>query len=101
MLILKKLEKLINEEKIPNKYMSNIYSVCDYLKCDDEYENLTNRFKAIDLKYNYSLVSKSNIENINMRLVDRFDNNSIIGLNSKYYKDNPIRLIELFEGVRY
>lgn len=97
---MKKLEKLINKNKIANMYNSNIGNICEELNLDDEdYITINKRFKAIDLKNQYANLTKYDKEKISMKLIDRYDNISLMEVSHKYYTKNPLQIIELCEGV--
>lgn len=99
--VMKKLERAIYDGLLPNKYISDMMTLCHVLDCSDVYDEISNRFKAIDLKTGYQMLGTGAIETIESMLIDRYDNASIMGLNDEYYRNNPLRLIELCRGVGY
>lgn len=63
---------------------------------DEEVRNdIMNNYKVTDLNYQLSLLSEKDIFNIHSQIVDRFDFNSLLKLNSTVYVDYPLMLQEL------
>lgn len=99
--VMKKLDQAIQEGMLPNSYISDMMTLCHVLDVPELYPEISNRFKAIDLKTGYQMLGTGAIETIESMLIDRYDNASIMGLNDEYYRNNPLRLIELCRGVGY
>ncbi len=96
---MKKLDKAFRAGILPNKYMTDMMTVCDAIDFLEMYGEVKDRFTAIDLKTSYKMLSPGALEGIELCLLDRYDNSSIMELNDTYFRNNPIELIRLEEGV--
>lgn len=99
--VMKKLDKAFRSGLLPNKYMTDMLTLCDAIDCAEIFGEVKDRFTAIDLKTNYKMLSSGALEGIELCLLDRYDNSSIMELNDKYFRNNPLELIRLEEGVGY
>jgi hypothetical protein len=62
----------------------------------DEFQEYTkSNFHCIDLQSQYNELSQQDVFNITNQIIDRFDYNSLIELNSSDYKEYPLMLPEL------
>lgn len=62
---------------------------------NDKYRDLfINNYRTIQLTYQYQDISGSDERDIFNQITDKFDDNALIYLNDKYFKDHPIMTID-------
>lgn len=98
---IKKIESLIENNKILNGYYHNISPLIKAMGLEQHEEEITKMFHTIDLRYQSIHLTPLAVEEIQNKLVDKFDIQSIEKLNDKYYPINPIDLTMIMEGVDY
>ena len=97
---MKLLDKLISSDKLDNKVPKTIeYSILEDVLEDDIFSLLNNRYKSISYRYQYLLLNDIDKMNIESKLKDKYDNMAIMGINTDYFPNNNIQLVELCEGV--
>lgn len=93
----KTIMKLIKRglsEKIITEKTDNIELLKDIVS-EDTRDELLNNFNCINLKEQYKLLSKENIFNIEKQMIDRFDNSSLLQLNSTRFYIHQLMLEQL------
>lgn len=93
---LKKINKLIEDDLLSNICYNNMNEISDLLNLDKKL--LNNNFKILSLKNISINISNKEFINIKKQLNNKSDNMSLLEINNKYYKSNPLMLIELMEG---
>lgn len=86
-------------QAIENRIMVNNYNY-DYtlfkiLQPENTTENIGNRFKAIDLNFQYSLYKDSPLANDMSWYINLIDDNAVRDINDKYFRANPLDLNRL------
>lgn len=96
---MKLIETMIFDKRIKNDKISNpdTYLFKDYLN-DNQIETLLNNLKCTDLGYLDKVIDDKLFDS-KIKLINRYDNKAIMELNSEYFPNNNIQLIELCEGV--
>lgn len=79
----------INLCEILNTYGNGIF------RNEELKEVLLTNYKAYDLDYQYSVESKSQIENILDQLTNKVDPQALMDINDKYFEFCPLMLLEL------
>lgn len=100
--IIKKIDKLISINKLPkdleNISFSSLYKILDM---DIDYDEIKSLYCITNIAYQYNRLSKKDKINLEEFLIDKYENRTIMQINSTYYLNNPVQLIELWEGVEY
>lgn len=65
---------------------------------EERIKQFNNNLKCINAKKWYKTLSESQKNIITTQISDKLDNNGIMGINEEYYPDNPIQLLEIWEG---
>ena len=94
--MIKKIDK--NFDILTDDMSFNIFAKLLKYDLDDE---LYNRYKIMNVKSQYKRVSRIDKMNINESLVDKFENRTIMEINSEHFPYNPIELIELCYGINF
>lgn len=93
------IEKGILSNVLKNGYNADItYFVKEYFN-KDECDIIIANYKCVDTKRHYRMIKEVDEIRLTDSIVDRFDNDAIIQLNSNYFELNNIQLIELCKGV--
>jgi disulfide oxidoreductase YuzD len=58
-------------------------------------ETILSNYYCTDIKFQHSLLSYTDIHNINSQLTDKFDNVALKRINDKYFKMFPLMLMEI------
>lgn len=97
---LKMIDKLIDDGVIENRHNKGLDRMMlrEYLSTD-QILKLRNNYKCINFSFAHKLLRNIDEAKIKNCFVDKYDNKSIMEINSKYFEFNHIKLIELCEGV--
>lgn len=90
-------DKNFFSNNITSFLIDDILSQNSMLNCTDY---ITNQYKSIDIEFgiNYLLSESDNFYLSEEIYKNRYDNESIMELNNRYYTNNPINLLYLTEG---
>lgn len=99
--IIKKIDKLITNKKFPKFEDLSFNSLYKILDLDVDYDEIKSLYTITNISYQYNRLSKKDKINLEEFLIDRYENRTIMQINSTYYLNNPVQLIELWEGVQY
>lgn len=100
MTIIKKLITAVDANKIHNGYVVDISLACDILGLSDSKEVIMYNYMMIDLKRQHKILKDKLSLRFNESLVDRYDNESLIAINSESYQTNPIDILNLCMEVK-
>lgn len=71
----------------------------DTIGVDIEDEEIMDRYKFMNIKYQYKKISKLEKMRMEEFVEDKYENRTIMDINSKYFPYNPIQLVELYDGI--
>ena len=97
---LKLLDKLIDNKVIKNGNNKGLdkEAFLNYIS-EEQFDQLEKNYKCINFNRAYKLLRDVDIIKIDKALVDKYDNMSIMNLNTQYFQGNNIMLVELCEGT--
>ena len=75
--------------------LSSILDVFDKKKKEKYGEIIGYIYRCYDLKYQYDVASKDQIEEVLSQLKNHYDDRALKELNDRYFEDFPLRLMEL------
>lgn len=97
--VFKAITKAIENKSI-NENTDNINILSTIIK--NEYQKkLISNHSVIDLNTQFNLLGRHDIYNIMKQVVDKFDDDSLKKLNSIYFSESPINLLEVTSGTNY
>ena len=95
--ILKKLLPLVKENKISNIEYTTLDDILQFFPKFDA-ELINKNYEILNLKNLANNISNKEMLNLKKQISNKSDNMSLMEINSKYYEENPLMLIELMEG---
>jgi len=96
--IYKRLHKLFKELDISEAEIIGLEHLIMAIKDgpnDDNKERIANSIMCVDLDRQLGMVSEPQQLNITKQLVDKYENDALKNLNSKYFEMSPINVVEL------
>jgi hypothetical protein len=96
----KRIGNLIDNGSIENIEYKSMDKVSKLIspKFPLDADKINNNFKILSYKNLSNNITKKEFINIKKQLVNKSDNMSLMSINDKYYRKNPLMLIELMEG---